>query len=105
MKKILIAMSLALALAACDKEKSRVAYPEQAQSRQSTQSCSTGPGYCCTYGMGFDGKFDYSCGMKVSCPGSQAIEGVETPVRVTYESGKVRDTSTWVTTKVLEDCN
>lgn len=87
MKIMLLCMILALA--ACDSEVSRTYHEDQLFTRNSNESCSKGAGYCCAYGLGFDGKMQYSCDMKHSCPGSRPVFQEVVPYTATLESGKI----------------
>ncbi|MGH7164462.1 MAG: hypothetical protein ACREIS_02925 [Nitrospiraceae bacterium] len=51
-----------------------------------TRGCSRA-GFCCAYGLGFNGKWEFSCGMKMTCPGNQTVFGERVTERVLYEDG------------------
>jgi len=57
-----------------------------------TRTCSK-PGLCFTCGPGFDGKL--GCGLKLAlfCPGNHEVTIEQTPTRITYSNGTVRETT------------
>lgn len=84
----LAACALVLLLAACDSIVQRVPHPDRAYRQQSTQSCDLGPGYCYECGFGFNGKYECSMGMKMSCSGSEPTTVLITPVTAHTKRGK-----------------
>lgn len=105
MKTLLLAALLALGLTACDSIVQQTPHPERAFIEKSTQGCSTGPGYCYECGLGFNGKYECSFGMKYSCSGSQPVTLRVTPWTNKYESGKVTQTTTYETLSVDGECS
>lgn len=93
-----------LALAACDKVVSRTPHPSAAYTEKGTQHCDAGPGYCCEYGMSFDGSFGYTCGMKYACDGRQAVTYKVIPETIKYESGKTTKSKNYEVVSVDGPC-
>ena len=102
--KIVLGLILALALVGCDEVVSQTPYPDQAYIRKGTQTCEAGAGYCCELGFGFNGKYEYSCGLKLSCDGQQPVTERVVPVVIKYESGKVTKSAQTYTVSVDGPC-
>lgn len=88
--KVILILALVIALVGCDSEVGRTYYEDEIRFVTTTQSCSTGAGYCCTTGMTFSGKFKTGCGMYHSCPGSQPVIVKVIPFTTVHESGKIK---------------
>jgi hypothetical protein len=87
-----VAGLLCLTQTGCDREVSRKYHTDRAYVIKSTQQCNTGPGYCCEYGYTLtNGKYEFSCGLKASCTGSQPVTLKVTPFTIHYEKADPYD--------------
>lgn len=80
----------AIFLSGCDSEVGRRYFHDEVRVVQMTQSCSTGPGICCTTGLTMGGRYKTGCGFYQSCPGKEPVTMKIIPFEEFYESGKVK---------------
>ena len=105
MNKLLVLLLTVFLVACGPAEVSRTAHHETSRLTAGTQSCDKGMGYCYACGLGLNGKYECSFGMKYNCTGSRPVTRRVWDVTVKYEDGTERMTTDSDVVSIDGTCN